>query len=182
MKLFFSLTFFWVALANADYVSTRAQFKSAKIPTTYDLDQVSLNCRSFPANSQSLTHEGLLFRFQIVPHNHRIIYSYSPLLPGWAPSWFSEYMGLRTSVPVKYNDFISMCPQDWFSCMTQESPTNPIANPISVAAYLRMNSARQVFVEWTVLDHDAAKETPISSDDERPDQKAIMYSVCERAG
>lgn len=154
------------------YTEFRTRFSTARVPLTYELHNSDWTCSTVAITNPQTVHTEFLFHFDVVPHNHRLLFVQGSKVPQWTPRWFAEYQGLRTSVPLKTNDFLSECPQDFRSCIRDGGGTT------RNFAYLRFLAPNEVLVEWTSPDRTDLGELAVSQDSEHAGQTAIMYSQC----
>lgn len=168
VSLFLSLT------THADtFTDYRDSFKAANVPTTYDLHMSTWECKSqVDFGDREREFGGKWFYFVVVPHNNRMLFSNDSTLPQWLPRWFSEYQGMRTSVALWTNDFMTECLEgDLSECMKEEQSRKNWA-------YLRLTKEQELWIEWTTTPHDDLVSTPVSVDTEETDQRVWMYSRC----
>lgn len=151
----------------------REKFKNAEIPRTYDLHKTVWTCKSrIDFGDREREVSGKWFDFVVVPHNNRMLFSNDSSLPEWLPRWFSEYQGLRTSVALWTNDFMTECLEgNVGECLREESTRKNFA-------YLRLTKAQELYIEWTTTSHDDLTVTPVSIDTDEIDQRVWMYSRC----
>lgn len=156
--------------------TVRTLFSQSFVPTTYDLHETKWTCQNIPTFKEQDSFELYMFDFVVVPHNNRMLFSNDSTVTEWVPRWFSEYQGMRTSVPFKTKDFINECQGRVQDCLVT-------GEGLRSFGYLRLSKQDQLTIEWTTSTPvESLRLTPISPDTEEPGQKVWMYSLCQKSG